>query len=194
MGGLNGSQVKGGAIVNDLEDARWPLVEAIETAQQLDAVLYRGAALLQKLQGLLAESQLALVRAERVRGATHFEERESTRVDGLSVRTQPRIPGERQIHRPPVRIPDEERLRIVARKNAGETLQAIGADYGVSRQRIAQIVERAQPRPSYADTKIARALVDSVRDDNERPLLDILHQLDGLRQLQANHNGHGGQQ
>jgi excisionase family DNA binding protein len=186
----SGRHINGGELVAELEDARWPLVEVVETAQELYSLLYRGFSLLEEMEGLLAESQAALVRAEKTHGATHFRDQRSTRVDGLTIAT----PLPRRTLRPPVHIPIAEHARIIARRQAGETLEAIGADYGVSRQRIAQIVERVKPSPTFADTVIARALVDSVRDDNDRPLLDVLHQLDGLGQLQEKKNGHGGAQ
>lgn len=191
MGGSgSGRRVNGGEVVDRLEDARFPLVDALETVGEFTSVLNRAGALLQRLERLLLESQTVLIAAERTRGATHFRGANAARIDGLTITTldQPR--------RAPVHIPLADRIRIVARRRAGETLEAIGNDYGVSKQRIAQIVERRQRHvsPAYADTIIAGAMVDAIRDDSDRPLLDALHQLEGHPQLQENHNGHGGAQ
>jgi hypothetical protein len=126
-----GSNVKGGEDVNILEDARWPLVEALKTAAACRAALRRAEACLDRMERLLAESQSALVRAEQARGATHFRP-EAVRTDGLTV-----------------------------------TLR----------------------RPSGPDIAIASALVDSVRDDNPRPLADALQRLEPYVRLQEVKNG-----
>lgn len=131
----SGRHVNGGPVVDDLEDARWPLVEALKTAASFRSAMHRAEACLDRIERLLAESQSALIRAEQGRGATHFRP-DILRTAGLTVRV----------------------------------------------------------RPSGPDVAIAGALVDAIRDDNDRPLADTLHRLDGYVHLQENQNGHGGKQ
>lgn len=85
MGGAgSGQTVKGGPVVEHLEDARWALVEALKTAETFRSALNRAEACLTRMERLLGESQGALIKAERARGATHFRP-EALRADGLTV-------------------------------------------------------------------------------------------------------------